>query len=173
MLYWYENRLAHQLTRTRMTPSHGFFIKDINSEHRELHLLQNENIEMLFDFDVHSVTKVFLNYVVFFAAVLALTFTYVKAYEIKRMQTHVLFLRVWRVLLISWTTVGGGVIVLNVWTHNLKFFRFLQIYYYYSTFMCVSAIINSKRENSTAIMILLIAMGVQLATKCALQIHTS
>ena len=95
MLYWYENRLAHQHTRSRMTPSHGFFIKDINSENRELHLLQNENIEMLFDFDVHSLTKVFFNYVVFFGAVLALTFSYVKAYEIKRMQTYVLFLRVW------------------------------------------------------------------------------
>ena len=55
-----------------------------------------------------------------------------------------------------------------MWTHNLEFFKFLQIYYYYSTFMCVSAIINSKRENSTAIMILLIAIGVQEALKWSL-----
>ena len=34
--------------------------------------------------------------------------------------------------------------------------------------MCVSAVINSKRENSTAIMILLIAVGVQEALKWAL-----
>ena len=122
MLYWYENRLAHQYTRDRMTPSHGFYIKDIGTEHRELHLLQNENIEMLFDFDAHSVTKVLLNYAVFFVTVLALTFTYVKAYEIKRMKTWVLFLRVWQVLLTAWTTVAGGVVVLNVWTHNLDFF---------------------------------------------------
>ena len=34
--------------------------------------------------------------------------------------------------------------------------------------MCVSAVINSKRENSTAMMILLIAIGVQEALKWSL-----
>lgn len=63
-----------------------------------------------------------LNYVVFFVGVLAQTFIYVKTYEIKRMKTWMLFLRVWQALLVAWTTVGGGVIVLNVWTHNLDFF---------------------------------------------------
>ena len=52
MLYWYENKLAHQYTRDRMTPSHGVQIRDIGPELYELHLKQNENIEMLFDFDV-------------------------------------------------------------------------------------------------------------------------
>ena len=63
-----------------------------------------------------------LNYVVFFVGVLAQTFIYVKTYEIKRMKTWMLFLRVWQALLVAWTTVGGAVIVLNVWTHNLDFF---------------------------------------------------
>ena len=81
------------------------------------------------------------------------------------MTKRLLFLRLWQALLIAWTTVGGGVIVLNVWTHNLEFFKFLQIFYFYSTFVCVAAIVNSKRDTYISLAILLIGVGVQEALK--------
>ena len=60
-----------------MRPTHGIFIKDIGPENRELHLVQNESLEMLLHFDVQTIINVFLNYVVFFIVVLALSFWYV------------------------------------------------------------------------------------------------
>ena len=86
-------------------------------------------------------------------------------YDKKRITKRLLFLRLWQVLLIAWTTVGAGVIVLNVWTHNLDFFNFLIIFYFYSTYVCVGAIVNSKREGWISLAILFIGVSVQEAVK--------
>ena len=144
MVYWYENRSAYNHRLDTVSPIHGNYIPGIGPEHRDMHLLQSQNLALLYHFDGRTVIKVFLNYAISFFIVLSLASYQVISTNETGKSMRKLLSQLWLVILESQLISGVGFIVLNVWRYSFSYFYFLKAYHAYSTFTCLSAVLNSK-----------------------------
>ena len=65
-------------------------------------------------------------------------------------------MKIWYLIMLA--QIGYSGIVLEViWTYDVYFFLILQVYSYYSTFICLSAILNSQYEQVISVVIIIIA----------------
>lgn len=111
--------------------------------------------------------RIFSKYIVYMLVIFACTYIF------KRFQTqhgrHTqskvnpkvgLALRLWLVLTLS--QIGyTGIIIQTIWNYNHKFLQILNAYSVYSTYVCLTAIINSKFEAYISIFIIAMATAVQ------------
>lgn len=122
---------------------------------------------MLTTFDFTPFRRVLLNYVTYLLAIFVQVsifkrFQMQASKQISKVSTS---LRIWLCLILS-QIASCGVIVMIIWNYNPKFYNILNVYNFYSTYVCVSAIINSKYEMYIAAVICGLALVVsQLLTK--------
>lgn len=72
-----------------------------------------------------------------------------------------MFWRLWLVLIVS-QVVYVGVAIVIVWNYNIVFFRLLKLYSFYSAYVCLKSIINSKYELYIGIILLSLAYLISL-----------
>ncbi len=129
--------------------------------------VQAYNFQMMTTLDNRTVKKVICNYMLYLATL------FVCVYTFKRFQTQAsrhsksnvnpkigLSLRVWLLLILS--QIGYcGIIVQVVWNYNPKFYVILEVYALYSTFVALTAMINSRWEKHISAGILGFALALQ------------
>lgn len=121
---------------------------------------------MLYKISLESIALVCKKYISYFVTLFICTYFYKKRqkqsgrYSSSNINPKVtLTLRIWLVLILS--QIGYTCIIVQiVWNYNQKFLQILHVYSFYSTYVCLTAIINSKYESYISALIIVIAVAV-------------